>query len=291
MNKTLGMILLSLALTPLLFAQASNRPESAGTLGLRFYGGLNYLYADELNRGLAGRLDLWRYAAVAEGLSGDARLAGAHWGYDAGADLLIPLNPRLSLQLGLAFITASARLQAEYPSQDVVPSNQEVMIRLRAMPVQAGLSYLLPVSRGLDVRIQAGAVYFLARPEAEHTRDWAGYWEKDRYVLKAGGFGYQGGLSLEFRLNRWAAVFLEGRGRLARVPNFSGSLDLTSSEEGQVHIEGELYAYSYKLVEGAIFPIVDVLGEEPSGPAFSEIRKAVVDFSGFSLNLGLTLKF
>jgi hypothetical protein len=45
------------------------------------------------------------------------------------------------------------------------------------------------------------------------------------------------------------------------------------------------------LTENAVFSLIDVLAQEPSGPAFLSVKKAIVDFSGFSLNLGLTLKF
>jgi hypothetical protein len=149
----------------------------------------------------------------------------------------------------------------------------------------------VPVSNRLGIRLQAGAAYYLARPEAEYRREWSDYWEEDRYALKAKGFGYQAGIGLELRLSRWAAIFLEGLGRTARISNFSGSLELTSSEEGQVLCDGDLYLYDYKLAEGAVFTFIDVLDQEPSGPAFSEVRKAIVDFSGFSLNLGLILRF
>jgi hypothetical protein len=47
----------------------------------------------------------------------------------------------------------------------------------------------------------------------------------------------------------------------------------------------------YKLTEDAVFFLIDVLDQQPSGPAFLNVKKAIVAFSGFSLNLGLTLKF
>ena len=290
-KKAAALLSASLALTAFLSAVGNVGPLSENKVGIRLYGGLTYLFADEFNRGFQGQLDMWRYAAAVEGSSGETGFAGAHWGFDAGADLLLPLSPRATLQVGAAAVTASALSQADFGPQDVVPSGHEVKITPRALSIQASLCYLVPVSSRLGIRIQAGAAYFLARPEAEYRREWSDYWELDRYSLKSKGFGYQGGIGLELRLNRWAAIFLEGLGRYARIPNFSGSLETTSSEEGQILREGDLYFYDYKLAEGAVFPFIDVLEQEPSGPAFSEVGKAVVDFSGFSLNLGLILKF
>jgi len=291
MKRSVAFLSAFVALTIFLFAGEDAGSPSKNTAGLRLYGGLNYLTAEAFNRGLEGQLDMWRYAASVEGSSGETNFAGAHWGFDVGADLLLPLSPRAWLQVGAAIVSASAVSQADFGPQDAVPSGHEVKITPRALSIQASLCYLVPISSFLGVRIQAGAAYFLARPEAEYRREWSDYWELDRYALKSKGFGYQAGIGLELGLNRWAAIFLEGLGRYARIPNFSGTLELTSSEEGQVLRDGDLYIYDYKLGEGAVFTFIDVLDREPSGPAFSEVRKAMVDFSGFSLNLGLILKF
>ena len=279
------------ALASFLWAGAQSQPDLNGSLSLRLYGGLNYLNADEFNQGLAGWLDLWGHTAALLGFPGKTNFVGAHWGAQAGVDLLIPLDSRLALGLGASILSASARSLTDFPSNDVVPSSHEIKVRPWAVPLRAGLHYLVPVSNGLDVRFQAGAAYYLARAEAEYSREWSDYWEKDRYSLKSRGWGYQGGMGLELRLNRWTAVFLEGQYRSARISNFSGSVELTSSEEGQIRREGELYLIDYKLTEGVVFSLIDVLAQEPSGPAFLNVKKAVVDFSGFSLNLGLTLRF
>ena len=290
-KKTLLIAIFSFALTLFLSAEAQSRADSSGSLSLRLFGGLNYLNADEFNQGLAGWLDLWGQTAALLGLPGKTNFVGAHWGPQAGADLLIPLDSRLALGLGAGTLNASATSQTDFPSNDVVPSSHEIKVRPWAVQLRAGLHYLVPVSDGLDIRFQAGAAYYLARAEAEYNRDWSDYWEKDRYSLKSRGWGYQGGMGLELRLIRWAAVFLEGQYRSARISDFSGSVEITSSEEGLIRREGELYIIDYKLTEDAVFSFIDVLAQEPSGPAFLSVKKAVVDFSGFSLNLGLTLKF
>jgi hypothetical protein len=281
----------SLALTAFLSAAENVRFSSANKVSLRIYGGLSHLSVGDLNQGLAGWLDLWGQAAALQGLSGKTNFVGAHWGAQAGVDVLIPLDSRLALALGAGTLGASARSWTDFPSNDVVPSSQEINIRPRAILVRAGLAYLLPVDRSLDIRFQAGAAYYQARAEADYNREWSDYWEKDRYDLKSKGWGCQGGMGLELRLNRWAAIFLEGQYRYAPISNFSGSVELTSSEEGQILREGELYIIDYKLADDAVFSVIDVLEEEPSGPAFLDVKKAVVDFGGFSLNLGLTLRF
>jgi hypothetical protein len=290
-KKSRVFLFASLTLTALLSAGENDRSLTGDKVSLRIYAGLNYLYGGDLNGGLAGWLDLWGHTAALLGLPGKINFVGAHWGPQAGVDVLIPLDPRLALALGAGTLSASARSLTDFPSNDVVPSSHEINIRPRAVPLRAGLAYLLPVSRSLDVRFQAGAAYYMARAEAEYNRDWSDYWEKDRYSLKARGWGYQGGIGLELRLIRWAAVFLEGQYRSARISNFSGSVETTSSEEGLIHREGELYLIDYQLAEDAVFTLLDVLDQEPSGPAFLNVKKAVVDFSGFSLNLGLTLRF
>lgn len=280
-----------LALSSFLSVEGQSQPDSRESLSLRFYGGLSTLQPSDLNRGLAGWLDLWNHTAELNGLPPGGDFDGARWGIEAGADLLIPLGPWLSLGLGAGSISASVSSQSHFPSNDVVPSSDEIKVRAWAVPLRAGLHCLLPLTDRLEIRLQAGAAYYLVRVEAEYARDWNGYWEKDRYKLKSAGLGYQGGVGFELRLNRWAAVFLEGQARFARISNFSGSLERTSSEGGAILQEGTLYLIDYKLAEGAVFSVVDVLDEQPSGPAFLNVRKAVVDFSGFALNLGLTLRF
>jgi hypothetical protein len=291
MKKALIIVLFLYLPAVLLPAEDQPRPYSRESLSLRLYGGLNTLQPGDLNQGLAGWLDLWNYAAEQMGLPPGGSFTGARWGIEAGADLLIPLGPWLSLGLGAGSTSPSAASQTSFPLNDVVPSSHEIKVRPWAVPLRAGLYGLVPLTNRMAIRLQAGAVYYLVRVEAEYSRDWSGYWEKDLYKLKSAGLGYQGGVGLEFWLNRWAAVFLEGGARSARISNFSGSLERTSSEGGSILQEGTLYLIDYKLAEGAVFSVIDVVDKEPSGPAFLRVRKAVLDFSGLSLNVGLTLKF
>ena len=104
---------------------------------------------------------------------------------------------------------------------------------------------------------------------------------------KARHWGVQGGIGLEFRMNRKLGFILMAQGRYARISGFEGTEAAFLWEDQQSNTEfdnGTLY-----LLEEGEYPQLDII--EGSGAALLKARKAEFDFSGVSFQAGLSFKF
>ena len=246
----------------------------------------------DFHSGLGGWLDVWAHTGSVWGIDTDLEEGPWGWGMTAGADILFPLTSWLSFGMGAGYVKAqSISRSAAEGNEGVIPDTQEVEATPWAVPVRASFYGHIPLSERLDISLHAGAsYYYIGRAIARYRRDWQDYWEEDVFDLKASGLGYHGGIGLELSLGRHISVFLEGQARWAKISGFQGAFERSSSEGGEENRDGTLYFMEYSLGEGAVFPVLDVLSDPPSGPAFTQVREAVVDFGGFGLVLGFVFR-
>jgi hypothetical protein len=98
------------------------------------------------------------------------------------------------------------------------------------------------------------------------------------------GLTYLGGLGLSYSFDQSLGFFVEAAARFARVDGLAG--------EDNLEQKGTLYSYEEYLPQSGYWrPKMHVLPEEPGGANFRNIREAEVDFSGYSIKIGLLLKF
>ncbi|MBN2199038.1 MAG: outer membrane beta-barrel protein [Candidatus Aminicenantes bacterium] len=292
MKKTILSFILAACLSVSAFASPADETGPGVRTGLRLYGGLSTMNGGDFNTGLRGWLDLWAHAGSLWGVRTDVEGSPGGWATSVGADVLFPLTSWLSFGMGAGWVSGRADCRSVADGNgDVVPTTQNIEMSPRALPVRAGFFGRIPLSGRLALGLNAGAsYYYVAQAQAVYRRDWEDYWEEDLFDLKSSGWGYDGGLGLEFRMSRHVAVFFEGQARRARFSKFFGTLDRSSSEAGETSREGTLYAIDFSLGDGEIFPLVDVLSQPPAGPAFSRAAEAVVDFGGFGFLAGVLFR-
>jgi hypothetical protein len=101
---------------------------------------------------------------------------------------------------------------------------------------------------------------------------------------KAGRLTYLGGLGLSYSFDQSLGFFIEAVARAARVDGFTG--------ENRLEEKGTLYSYEEYVSQAGFWrPTMHVLPEAPSGGNFRNVREAEVDFGGYSIKIGLLLKF
>ena len=95
------------------------------------------------------------------------------------------------------------------------------------------------------------------------------------------GIGFHGAVGFELKLVSHFAFILEGQGRYVKIGSFEG--------KKLNFIEGTLNYYESQF-GGKWYPKVDVIdGLTPIG--IRNLRKAKVDFSGFTLRAGIKITF
>jgi hypothetical protein len=219
-----------------------------------------------------------------------------NWGMNWEADAVYDLNPRLGIGIGIGFIQVSkdkdqSRIISRWPGEIRTDDRGNTF---RAIPIKLGVFYNLLHGSKINLFLNGGVGYYLATwKESEDYNSqsdgtsWLGQYET---TMHSGGFGFHGGLSLEYRLFRNVALVVEGFGRYARFSEFSGEYTEKKSNGVDVKDEGKLYYYEWSY-NNKDYPWIELLDRDPSEINFSSpiknARKAVIDFSGFSFRVGI----
>jgi opacity protein-like surface antigen len=195
------------------------------------------------------------------------------------------------LKLGLSFGYAYASVNEE---QTLLTVEEAGTLEERARPTKVSAYPLLvsgyfnlPLGKKMGAYLRAGVGAVQARyVSREAQREVGG--KKFLYPVydnaKAGGLTYLGGVGLSYSFDRSLGFFAEAEARFARVNGLTG--------ENKLEEKGTLYSYEQYLPQSGYWqPTMHVLPEAPGGAEVRNIRETVVDFSGYSIKIGLLLKF
>ncbi len=251
--------------------------SQAERFGIKLTGGINYLEVGDPNASLKGFADLMNDLAIFWGVTGEGEIEQIRNGLDLEGDVIFYLSPRLGISLGSGYIYGNKAKD----SNKVILSGQTYAygMKMSAIPVRLGVYYSLPMSSRIRIFLNGGAGYYFAR--WSESIDWMAFTMDQE--AKASSIGFHGGLGFEFKLVSHFVLVLEGQGRYVKIGEFKGkTLDF---------IEGTLYYYE---TPSAVnwYPkvgIVDIDGFMPGGAR--NLRKAKVDFSGFTVRAGIKISF
>ncbi len=286
MNKNrLRAVFLSLTLLAL-------PPLSHGLdLYLRFASGLQRINPGEVNTAVASWADEWKYRAdFYPNLRYESgQVASLRLGVGFEAELMLSLSSHLAVGVGGGYA------YAELKEEDTLLSitwddglyNHARPTKISAYPIVLSGYIFFPIGSRFKWYLRGGAGTLQARyiarealKKAEETR----FFYTTSETAKAGRPAFLGGLGFNFNLDPAFGFFLEATGMSARLDSFSG--------ENALGETGTLYSYEEYISDLDFWQAkMEVRPEAPSGSDFRNVRKATVDFSGFSIRMGLLLKF
>ncbi|MDW7761596.1 MAG: SH3 domain-containing protein [Acidobacteriota bacterium] len=279
----------------------TSAPQGPGRrIAVRFTGGLGYLDGGDTS---ANRTSYSAYMRDRErqpgsGISVEGETESIHTGTNWEAEVVYELNSRLDIGFGVGYIHAGkdkgqSRIVSQWSGRVVTVDRGT---SLSAVPVKLGVFYSLLKGGRFHVVVNAGAAYYLAtwQESMDFLSEAPGssYWAK--YVTKThgGGIGFHGGLGLEYRLSRNMALVVDGIGRYARFGGFEGEYSEKNSSGADVTMPGKLYYYEWSF-DNNTYPWLELFDRDPNQINFSDpvknIRDAVLDFSGFSLRVGIKI--
>jgi len=161
----------------------------------------------------------------------------------------------------------------------------------KAIPVTLGIYYFLPVSPKLRFSIGAGAGYYFARfSRTTHREDNASYWLDADFTGSGGELGFQGGIGLEYALSKNVALVIEGFGRFAKVKGFEGNRKRIDSDGLNDSFNGKFYHSERYVWTEEWLTRVSINSEPPAGDDVRNVRDLEIDFSGYTLRVGLKIK-
>jgi len=265
---------------------------SAVSVGFKFFGGYNSMNGGDINEGLKGWVDLYKAEAALGGAISNGDYKAFHAGWDAGGDLIIFFTPIIGIGFGGSFLQAQSSSEITF-TIPIGTATIKVKPQVTAIPIRAGLHFAVPMGSFVNLTLNAGAEYYLARVKYSLRFDVLGDWRQEEVnVDSKGKFGFCGGIGLEVKIHPNLSILLEGRGRYARLDGFEGSENDTYSSGPPDHENGKLWYAEIIPAPGYRFPILGLSDTAPPpDPSIPLSRLARLDINGFSALAGIMFRF
>ncbi len=266
-------------------AQAAGAQVKAG---LRFYGGLNYLGGADLNNGGQAWFDYYKLSATSGGYSSQGTFSPAHLGLNFGGEIMILFTPQIGLGLGADYLSATRTSKIEFTKIFNPTMEFSINPKATAIPLKLTFYYILPATPWMNVVLQAGAGYYLAKAYYHQRIHDPTSYEDIEIDTNANGLGFHGGLGFEFPFTSQLGFLVEFLGRYASLSGFEGNIAVSSTGSSTTD-NGKLYFIKI-LSPPYFYSLLLVTPTKPTGTGITA-EEAKVDFSGFSLRAGFFIRF
>ena len=258
---------------------------------LRLSSGLWQMNLGEVNAALAGWRDGLKQSADVDPnmqlVSGDG--SRIRLGVDFEAELVLSFSRWIKLGLSAGYGYGSLNEEATLLTVEQAGTLFERArpTKVTAYPFLVSGYFNVPLGRKFNIYVRAGVgtvqARYVSREAQKKVTD-----TRFTYPIydnaKTGGLTYLGGLGLSYSFDQSLGFFIEAVARSARVDGLTG--------ENLLGQKGNLYSYEEYLPQSGYWrPTMHVLPEEPGGANVRNVREAVVDFSGYSIKIGLLLRF
>lgn len=260
-------------------------------ISLRISGSLSYINPDHINQTLCSVEEFFkRFTTVRDDwnyIEGEIR--DVHLSTSFEGELILTLNSRLAVGIGTGYIYLEATeertgISLESP-QDTLISVHPTTIN--TYPLRLSGYYFFPLKEQLRLYARCGAGLV-----------WTKYVERLGFRVQpdenfiqildqkatAQGYSFFSGFGFMWEANPLMHFFIEAEANLTKISGFQGE-----TPEGET---GTLFFFE------EYDPFLDLwqaqnilLKQPPTGPYFRSVKEAVVDLSGFSIKIGVTITF
>jgi hypothetical protein len=258
---------------------------------LRLSSGLRRIYPDEINLALAAWGErIAREASTQPGWSLESgKVPSLRLGFTFEGELTLFLTRRLALGLSAGYLYGDL---SEEDTLLVVREADGTYDRARPTKVSGYpvtfLGYIVfPLGSKFDIYLKGGGGFIQAKyveREAVRREGETKFSYSTLTMAEARRSTYLGGVGFDYRFDPSFGFFVEAAMQSAQVGGFSGE-----NEAGEM---GRLYFFEEYLPQLDFWQAtVRVLPEAPAGENYRSVREATVDFSGFSVKIGMLVKF
>lgn len=270
----------------LIFAASSYGIE----VNLKISGALCYLNLEHINRTLsdweewikkAGPFyEVWNYK------EGDVKKFHLATAFEC--ELIFSITPRLAAGIGTGYI------YGEIPDEKTALTLDKFTVthvhvkpfKINAFPLNFSAHYFHTLGKKLKLFAKGGIglawAKYVDREGIEISeKKYSYYWQQD---ATAQGQVYFAGLGLIYDADPHYRFFIEGEVKLARISGFKGK-----TAEGE---DGSLFYFEeYEPNLDFWQARIKILTETPTGENIRSAQETVADFSGFSVKIGILIKF
>ena len=290
--------------------QAKDFPKG---FSLKFTGGYGTMSIGDLNvvlEYIENSLNDWASipAATKEGA-----FKKLNTGFEYEGELIISLTEHFRIGIGAGLI------KREEPSEVTFEldadsyysySDYSYSPELSAIPIKLSVYYYFPILSRMNLFLNGGIGYYFGKLNYRRQVDSHHVFEdldsQDVRIdsvmeTKDNGIGFHGGIGFEYDVMKNLAFFVEGAGRYIKLKDWEGDIlryvestyDNGTTEETTETSYGTLWYYEYYPETHPDWPsyVLKIQEEKPMHSEFRNVRKAEGDLSGFSLRIGLRIRF
>jgi hypothetical protein len=279
------------------FWEEESGPFEGLNISIKFTIGLNYFSGGDISKGTQGIYDSTAAYISSFGLEEFRKFKPFHIGYEISGDIIYHITPNLGVGLGSGFFFSGNKSTAYFHSYDDVDtmffgnaSYLDSTPKIEAVPIRLGIYLTLPLDKTFNLCLNTGPSLYLIN-YTYILRSEPPYYQATIHEAKSHGFGVQGGIGIDFKLNSRTIFFIQGQGRYAKITNLRGNIleknFYSLNEFGEppsTKVEGVFY-----YLTGNEYPSLTIFDEDT--PINDRARKAVFDFSGFIIQTGISVKF
>ena len=212
------------------------------------------------------------------------------WGGEISGEIIFHLS-RIALSAGMGYINGKSSSKNVTSEGGTVTATSTLELDAQAIPVTLGIYYFLPVSPKSQIFLHAGTgYYFVSFAREAYRENDAPYWIKNSFTGKGGDLGFQGGIGLEYAMSENIIIVIEGAGRYAKIKGFEGTRDRNDSNGWSDSTTGKYYTLDRLIGEQDWQKRTNVFTEKPSGDDVRNVRYPEIDFSGFTIRIGIKLR-
>ncbi len=268
--------------------------------GFRLTGGVFPLMRNDINDHLQGLNDIFKdYSDIDPNFIVNSEFEMIKMGMDFDGEILVSFMPNLSIGIGAGYISAGKETASEMTTSSTSSDTWTYDIKFSAIPITLSLYYGIPVGSSLQVVLNGGVGYYLGTVNfdflSEGNTSSLTYEGTDEWSAKSNALGFHGGIDLEFSFARNLALVAGAKGRYVKLTDLAGTEDYDYNQSDGYSLSSTnedmtLWYGNYK--EGTkYYPQVVLSQNTPTGPAWSDVRKAEVNLSGIVFQAGIKITF
>lgn len=269
--------------------------QSINSLGIDFSlklaGGFNFINPADISRILNDRVE-WQIKEIARFSNWyliESTAAEMKSAIEFEGEFFVNLHPRLAFSIASGFILGEIR---EEKTEIVYHRTLGDFSRIKpqkisAIPIVLSGYYFLPLFKNFKAYARGGGGLFMAKyidrqASKKVTAEKYGYSLIQNASTSAPILSAS--LGIMFTTEPGINFFLEGSYRQAKISNLTGDI-----EDG---ISGTLYYYEEFDEKNDFWQAkMEIKDSPPAGDIYRSVREAEIDLSGFTIKLGILLKF
>jgi len=268
----------------------SDTPQE-NKLMLKLSGGISRLTGTDYEAVTDGWDHLNKISTEAAGGISTSERDSFDWGWEMAGEIVFTLSSQFSLYGGVGYLTEKFTNKRMSTIEGVTTGSSGIDFKAKAIPVTAGIYYYLPVSAISRISIGAGAGYYFTSFSSSSYRENNTPYRQDTDRAGSGGdFGFHGGVAFEYDLSKNVALIIEGFGRYAKISGFEGSSSQRDTNNERSSTDGTYYTHESLVWTNEWLTRVSISVEPPSGEGIRNARDYEIDFSGFTVRIGLKIK-